>query len=605
VRGRARRVWILAAVAAAFSAAAVAPSLAAQGSQFRPAVSGRGGVVATESLAAARVGRNVLERGGNAVDAAVATVFAMSVARPQSCGIGGGGFMVYRDRRGRSYTLDFRETAPAAIRPDTYVPPGLHKQFTGHLTVGVPGTVAGMSEALRRFGTWSWRRVIGPAERLARNGVPVSAALSLAMAQNADRLKLFPAAAQQFLVDGRTPYAGGAIIRQLDLAGTLRRLQRGGPRAFYRGTIARRIVADMQARRPTGEPGLITLADLAAYRAKWRTPLVGSYRGAQVIAMPPPTSGGIAILEMLNLLEGFDLRSLGMSSADELHLLAEAQKLAFADRGTYVADPDQVQVPTGQLISKAYAGSRRGEIELARAKSYQPGLGPPPGPAVTRALSAERAQESTTHISIIDSRNNAVSLTCTIEQEFGSAVVAPSTGFLLNNELTDFGDPGTANEPRPGKRPRSSMSPTIVVQGGRPTLVTGGAGGVRIIEGTMMTIVGALDFGLDIAHAVDAERLDDAAGTLVLEDARVDPAAIASLQARGHVLRRAGEYDTRPRVQAAGYVRTTGERHAVSDSRTEIGSLAQRPGATGTGLSHEGHARRSSARHARLAAPTR
>ena len=306
--------------------------------------------------------------------------------------------------------------------------------------------------------------------------------------------------------------------------------------------------------------------------------------------MPPPTSGGIAILEMLNLLEGFDLHGMGMSSADELHLLAEVQKLAWADRNALVADPDQVSVPTGILTSKTYAASRRGEIDLAKARShsaYHPPEPVPPAPASARAGGApgdENPQASTTHVAIIDAQGNAVSLTCTIEQEFGSAVVAPSTGFLLNNELTDFGNPGTANEPRPGKRPRSSMSPTIVVRDGRPILVTGAAGGARIIEGTLLPIVNVLDFGLDIAHAVDAERLDDQTGNMTLEDARIPPSVVADLQARGHTIKRVGEYDTTPRAQAAGVDLATGDLEAVTDPRSDAGSLIQRPAGEGTGL---------------------
>jgi gamma-glutamyltranspeptidase/glutathione hydrolase len=328
----------------------------------------------------------------------------------------------------------------------------------------------------------------------------------------------------------------------------------------------------------------MTLADLRAYRAKWRTPLRGSYRGAGVIAMPPPTSGGIAVVEMLNLLEGFDLRAMGPSSADQLHVLAEAQKLAWADRNL-VADPDEEQVPTGVLTSKTYAASRRGEISLAHAGAYAP-WSPPTALPVARSASARDAnpQASTTQVSIVDARGDAVSLTCTIEQEFGSAVVAPSTGFLLNNELTDFSAPGTPNEPFPLKRPRSSMSPTIVERDSRPVLVTGGAGGARIIEGTLLSIVNVLDNGMDLAHAVDAERLDDTTGTMTLEDARVAPSVIADLRARGHTIKAVGEYDDRPRVQLAGVDPATGNVQAVTDPRSDDGSLVQRPGGEGTGL---------------------
>jgi gamma-glutamyltranspeptidase/glutathione hydrolase len=354
---------------------------------------------------------------------------------------------------------------------------------------------------------------------------------------------------------------------------------RGGADAFYRGTIAQRIVRDMQAPRPaTGDPGQLSLADFAAYRPVWRERIAGTYRGRVVFGFPPPTSGGVAIQEMLNILEGFDLKASGQSSALTDHLIAEAEKVAFADRGAYVGDPAFVSNPVAQLTSKAYAAQRRVEINPNRVNTYRPG-------ALTTAAAARVADPgernprgSTTHVSIVDRHGNAVALTCTIEQEFGSAVMAPGTGFLLNNELTDFGDPGSANQPAPGKRPRSSMSPTIVVHDDHPVLVAGGAGGARIIMGTLLQIVNTVDFGLGLAQAVDAERLDNLGGTaLNIEDARVDPAQLAALQARGHRLVREGEYGPRPRVQLAGIDPENRERIAVSDSRSDQGSLAERP----------------------------
>jgi gamma-glutamyltranspeptidase/glutathione hydrolase len=539
-----------------------APAPAREGSRFHPGVVTRLGVVATESPAAARIGRGVLEAGGNAVDAAVATVFATGVARPQSCGIGGGGFLLYRSHTGRVRALDFRETAPASITPTTFSGPGLHRTFTGHTTVGVPGTVAGMDAALARYGTLRLTQVIAPAERLAREGFRVPTSLSGAMSQNAARLRLFPTAAEQFLVAGQ-PYAPLSTLRQPQLAASLRRIMRGGPVAFYRGTIARRIVADMTAARPTGDPGLLTMADFAAYRAKWRAPLGGTYRESIVFGMPPPTSGGVAILEMLNILEGFDLTTAGRSSALTTHLIAEAQKLAFADRGAYLADPDFVHQPTDRLLSKAYAARRRAEIDPLRAGHFGPG--------------ALDAGGTTTHISVIDRRGAAVAVTCTIEQEFGSAVVAPGTGILLNNELTDFSGPGTANQPAPGKRPRSSMSPTIVVQIGSPVYLGGGAGGARIIMGVLLGIIDVVDFQADLPHAVDAERFDNlGTGRLSIEETRFDPQVLSDLAARGHTLVAEGEYGPRPRIQLAGIDRDTGLKVAVSDSRSDRGSLAQR-----------------------------
>jgi gamma-glutamyltranspeptidase/glutathione hydrolase len=575
-------VWL--AVPVLVLSLACSASLAAvdEGSRFRPAVSGKLGVVATESLPAARAGRRVLERGGNAVDAAVTTAFTVGVSRPQSCGIGGGGFMVYRGAGGRTAALDFRETAPAGFDPQTLQGPGLHKTFSGHLSVGVPGTVAGLDAALERYGTISLAEAIRPAVRLARRGLRVPQSLSTAMEENLERLKLFPEAAQQYLVDGERPFAPGSRLRQPELAETLKLIAREGPDAFYRGRIARLIVEDMERTRANPIPGdaaLMTRSDLASYRPVWRRPLLGSFRGRRIVAMPPPTSGGIAVLEMLNVLERFDLRAAGQSSADALHLIAEAQKLAWADRGEYVADPDFVDVPTRRLISKRYAASRRTLIDPERASAFEPGLGPYTGTAAVRVDEAAR-HGTTTHISVVDARGNAVALTCTIEAEFGSGVIAPGTGFLLNNELTDFGAPGSANEARGGKRPRSSMSPTIAVQGGRPIVVAGGAGGSRIIMGTFFAVLNRIEFGLPLARAVDAARIDaqrEPAGATFVEDARIDPAVIAELERRGHTFERLGEYGIRPRIQAAGYRTPWGRlKDAVSDPRTDAGSLAQR-----------------------------
>lgn len=558
---------------------ATGTALATEGTRYRPPVESAGGIVVTESPAASRVGRQVLSEGGNAVDAAVSTVFAMGVARPQSCGIGGGGFMVYRSAGGRTAALDFRETAPAAVTSTTFAGPGPHRTFTGHRTVGVPGTVAGMDAALERFGTRTLSEAVAPAERLARVGFRVPVSMSAAMAQNADRLKLFPAAARQFLVNGTTPYAAGETLRQPDLAATLRRIGTRGADGFYSGPVAERIVASMATaeQQLAGDVGLLTSADLAGYRAKFRPPLVGSYRDATLVAMPPPTSGGVATLQMLNLLEGFDLKAAGQSSADALHLIAESQKIAFADRAVYVADPDAVEVPD-VLASKEYAVRRRAEIDLARAKTYRPGLA-----GAARAAGADtNPAASTTHISVVDAAGNAVALTCTVEQEFGSAVVAPGTGVLLNNELTDFSDPGTANEPRAGKRPRSSMNPTIVVQDGRPTAVVGGAGGVRIIMGTLLAMINVIDFDQNVGQAIDAERIDanGAAGRLIVEAPRVSASVQAELTRRGHVFAPTGEYDLRPRVQIAGIDLATGRRVGQSDPRTDFAALrAPRPAA--------------------------
>ena len=554
----------------------IGDALAVEGSQYREAVRSRGGVIAAESPAASEVGLGVLDAGGNAIDAAVATTFALGVSRPQSCGIGGGGFMVYRGADGETAALDFRETAPAAVTPETFSGQGLYKTFTGHTTVGVPGTVAGMQAALDSYGTIDLADAIAPAERIAREGFEVPKSLSEEMGNHVSRLRLYPQTAAQFLVGGEEPYSEGSLLIQPDLADTLLLISKEGPDAFYEGEIADRIVEEMQnGSGYEGDEGLITGDDLASYQAVWREPLAGDYRGHELLAMPPPTSGGIAVIEMLNILEGLDLANEGQSSGDALHLLAEAQKLAFADRNEYVADPDFVAVPAAELTDKVYAESRRGEIDLEKASSYKPG---DLEDAEQSSGEDENTEGSTTHISVIDGAGNAVALTCTIEQTFGSAVVAEGAGFLLNNELTDFTAPGTANEPEPGKRPRSSMSPTIVVKDGEPVLVVGAAGGAQIIMGSLLAVVNTVDFGLDPAAAIDAERIDEQSGTsMTIEQGRVLPQAQAELIARGHELqRREGEYAELPRVQAAGTDPETGERLAATDPRSgEFASVGQ------------------------------
>lgn len=545
------------------------------GTGFREAERGPGGAVATESPAASRIGLEVLNNGGNAVDAAVAATFALNVTRPQSCGLGGGGFMVYRGADGEAAALDFRETAPDALTAEAFTGDGLHTTFTGHKTVGVPGTVAGMDAAIERYGTMALAETIAPAESLARNGVEVQPVVAGEMAANAGRLRLFPASGEQFLRNGQ-PYAAGDTLVQTDLADTFSQIASGGAEAFYRGEIAEKIVADMQdAGRYPGDDGLITMEDLAGYEAKWREPLVGDYRGSEVIAMPPPTSGGVATLQMLGILEGYDLASQGRYSAETLHQIAEAQKIAFADRGEYLADPDFVDVPVRELIGEDYAGERRADISPDRAGEYGPGsFG-----EVGETGEETNPDTNTTHLSVVDAEGNAVALTCTIEQSFGSAVVAPGTGFLLNNEMTDFSEPGTANEPEPGKRPRSSMNPLIVAQDGVPTLVTGGAGGVTIIMGAFQAALNHMDFGLDPAEAVDAARLDEAEpGEMLLEDARVSPVVQSELMAKGHAITREGEYADLPRVQAVGVDPATGEALATTDPRSgedEYAALVQ------------------------------
>ena len=562
-----RRTLFAATLLASLSLFFVQGARAEEGSLFREAVRSGGGVVASESPEAAEAGRKILDAGGNAVDAAVATTFAIGVAQPQSCGIGGGGFMVYRSASGEAAALDFRETAPRAITADAFQGDGIYTAYTGHKTVGVPGTVAGMQAALERYGTLGLAETLAPAEKLAREGFEVPERLSESMGEHQGRLELFPAAREQYLVGGERAYEPGSILVQEDLADTLAAIAEGGPDAFYGGGISEKIVQDMQeAGDYPGDEGLMTREDLAGYEAKWREPVRGEYRGHDVLGMPAPSSGGIAVAQMLGILEGYDLAEMGQSSADTLHTMAEAQKIAFADREMYVADPDFADVPAQEILAESYAEERRGDIDPEEAQtSYDPGdFGGEDAPG-----GGDNPEGSTTHISVVDAEGNAVALTCTIEQSFGSGVVAPGTGFLLNNELTDFSDPGAANEPEPGKRPRSSMSPTIVVRDGEPVLVVGGSGGSQIIMGTLHAVVNTVDYGLDPAHAVDAERLDaQFPPELILEDGRVSAVAEADLISRGHVVASEGEYSDVPLVQAAGIDPDTGERLATTDPRS-------------------------------------
>ncbi|HEY6761458.1 MAG TPA: gamma-glutamyltransferase [Baekduia sp.] len=574
---------VLAALAVLCALVALSPSVAAavEGSRYHEGVSGTAGVIATESPAAARAGRAVLARGGNAIDAAVTTVFALNAARPQSCGIGGGGYLLYRSPDGKVRALDFREIAPAAFKKDSLVPPGLHKTFTGHLTVGVPGTLAGMSSALDRFGTISLTEAMAPAEKLAREGVRVTTSLSGAMARRAKDLRLFRAADGIYLKDGQ-PYAPGDRLVNPDLARTLRTIMRHGISAFYGGPIARLIVRDMRAPRPdTKDAGLLTVKDFKSYKPLWRVALHGTYRGRDVYAVPPSTSGGTTMLEMLNILEGYDLHGMGEGSAQAVTAIAEAQKIAWADRGAYLADPAYERQPTAQLLSKDYAAARRAQIDLGRAQTFQPGVFPA-GPTALGAGADVNPHGSTTHVDVVDAKGGAVAVTCTIEQEFGSAVVAPGTGLLLNNELTDFSAPGTANEPAPGKRPRSSINPTIMVQSGKPVLVAGAAGGSTIVMGPTLAVIDTVDFGMTLPQAVDAERFDDqGTSKLMIEDTRFAPSVLDQLVGEGYQLTRQGEYAPAPRMQLAGLAPgPAGVATAVSDSRSDRGSLAVTPTAS-------------------------
>ncbi len=471
----------------------------------------RHGMVAAEEAKAARIGLEILKQGGNAVDAAVAVGFALAVTLPEAGNLGGGGFMlVHLARQKRTIAIDYRETAPAATTRDVFLnekgEADPDKSRASGLGTGVPGTVAGLALAHRKYGSGKLTlgQLIQPALRLAREGFEVDEPLARSIAQGQPRLARYPSSAMIFLKPGGAALAKGDLLIQRDLANTLQEIALTGPFAFYEGPIADRIAASVRA-----AGGFMTRADLGRYQPREREPVRGNYRGHEIFSMPPPSSGGLHLIQMLNILEGYDLKKLGAGSAEAAHLMIEAMKPAYADRSEFLGDPDSVKVPVRGLTSKKYAAALRTEISPVRSRSaaeIRPG-------AVQRYES-----DHTTHFSVLDRDGNAVANTYTLNFNWGLGLVAEETGVLMNNELDDFaakaGVPnafglvgGDANAPAPGKRPLSSMSPTIVMKDGRVFLVTGAAGGSRIITSVLQTIVNAIDHELGIEAAVNSLRV--------------------------------------------------------------------------------------------------
>lgn len=473
---------------------------------FHPVVAQHGMVVSEQALAS-QAGVEILKVGGNAVDAAVAVGFALAVVQPNAGNLGGGGFMmVHEARSGADVALDFRETAPAAATRDMYLDERGQvvdgRSLFTPLAVGVPGTVAGLVHAQQRWGSLPLARVVAPAIRLAQQGYVVSAPLAEALAKSAKIMAQWPATRAVFWRDGRPLQAGERLV-QPDLAHSLQLIARDGAEAFYRGEIAQRIVAGMAA-----HGGLISADDLAQYRAVERAPIVGSYRGYRIVTMPPPSSGGIHLVQILNMMEGWPIAQWGAGSAQAIHHMVEAMKLAYADRSKYLGDSDFVSVPVAGLTSKAYARSLAAGISATHTR-----------PSADIAPGRPQAYESdqTTHYSIVDAAGNAVAVTYTLNTNFGSGIVAPGTGILLNNEMDDFSAKpgvanvygligGEANAIQPHKRPLSSMTPTLVLKGGQPWLVTGSPGGARIITTVLETVADAIDFGMNPAEAAAMPR---------------------------------------------------------------------------------------------------
>ena len=474
---------------------------------FHP-VKAKHGMVASVDATATEVGVQILRQGGNAVDAAVAVGFALAVTHPQAGNLGGGGFMLLRTASGHTTAIDFREMAPARASRNMF----LDKQgnadsklsLTSHLASGTPGTVAGFALAAQKYGTLPLSTLLAPAIKLARNGIIVNDALAddLATYGKENLINHDNSRAIFYKADGQ-PYQQGDRLVQKNLAHSLQLIAQQGPDAFYKGKIADEIAAEMAQ-----HGGLIGKADLAAYRAVERKPVSGSYRGYDVFSMPPPSSGGIHIIEILNILENFDLAKMGFGSADAMQVMAEAEKYAYADRSEYLGDPDFVKVPQQALTSKAYAKSLAQQIDINKAR---------PSSEIKPGKLEPYESNQTTHFSVVDKDGNAVAVTYTLNTYFGSGIVAGQSGILMNNEMDDFSaKPGTpnmyglvggdANAVQPAKRPLSSMSPTIVVKDGKTWLVTGSPGGSRIITTVLQMVVNSIDFGMNVAEATNAPR---------------------------------------------------------------------------------------------------
>ncbi len=466
------------------------------------------GMVVTDAPLATDAGVRILRAGGNAVDAAVATAFALAVVYPEAGNLGGGGFMVTRMADGTLASLDFREKAPLAATRDMYLDAQgnvTDASVVGYRASGVPGAVAGLYAAHERFGEMSWKDVVAPAIRLAEDGFIVDRELAESIAGATDRLGAFEGSRALFLPSGR-PIAEGTRWRIPALAATLRRIAEQGPAGFYEGETADLIVAEMQR-----GGGIITHEDLRRYEAKWRDPVVFLYRGHTVVSMPPPSSGGLTLALIANILEGYNLRALGWHSPEALHLTAEAMRRAFADRNHYLGDPDFVEIPRPQFLSEEYAALRRSDI---RPEQATPSSEVRPG----SLLSTEPSH--TTHFSVVDEDGNAVALTTTINDLYGSGVTVSGAGFVLNDEMDDFtskpGTPnmyglvqGAANAIEPEKRMLSAMTPTIVLEPetARPIIVTGARGGPRIITATWQVISNIIDYDMDVATAIAAPRI--------------------------------------------------------------------------------------------------
>jgi gamma-glutamyltranspeptidase/glutathione hydrolase len=547
-------------------------SVGTAGAAWRDPVRAPHGMVASTDRIASQIGVEVMKRGGNAVDASVAVAFALAVTYPAAGNLGGGGFLLLRRHDGSTTAIDYRETAPAAATRDMFLLPNGDKikgdgsSTIGYRAAGVPGTVAGMAFALKQYGSGklSWSQLLEPARKLAAEGFVVTHRLEGMLQDNQSLLSPYADSRRIFLRDGKL-YREGELLRQPDLAATLGRLQKKGPREFYEGETARLLADDMQR-----HGGLISRDDLRRYTPKEREPLRGSYRGFEIISMPPPSSGGAVLIEMLNILEGFDLKKLNPLSSDYYHLLIEAMRRAYADRAEYMGDTDFVRVPISGLIDKAYAERQRSSINLERASaSSEISAGKPAGYEATQ----------TTHFTVVDAQGNAVANTYTLNGWFGSGVVAKGTGFLLNNEMDDFTTKAGApnlygvvqserNAVAPQKRPLSSMTPTFVLrQDGSLFFTVGSPGGTTITNTVLQVICNVIDHDMNLQQAIDAPHIHHQwlPDEVVYEPLGLSDDTRRALEARGHT------FTTKPEnmsdAQGIMIEEKTGVRLGASDAR--------------------------------------
>ena len=501
----------------------------------------KNGMVATQEALASAIGRDILQQGGNAVDAGVAVGFALAVTLPRAGNIGGGGFMLIHDaKKNETVAIDYREKAPKAAFRDMYLDEKgdadeERSRYHG-LAIGVPGTVDGLLLALEEHGTMTREQVLAPAIKLAEEGFTVSYGLSNSLQGLAERMRKWPSTAKIFFHADGTPLQPGETLKQPELAASLRRIAEQGRDGFYQGETADKIIAAIKA-----AGGTMTAEDLRDYRSVKREPVRGDYRGYEIVSMPPPSSGGIHIIQILNILEGYDLRASGANTAKTIHLMAEAMQLAYADRAEYLGDPDFVKVPVKGLTSQKYADTLREKIDPENAR---------PGADIRHSDPLPYESDQTTHYSVVDKDGNAVANTYTLNFSYGTGLVADGTGILLNNEMDDFsakpGVPngygligGDANAVEAGKRPLSSMSPTIVFKDGKPFLVTGSPGGSRIITTVLQIISNVIDHDMNIAEATHAPRIHD---QWTPDEIRVEHALNADtvrlLEAMGHKVAR-------------------------------------------------------------------